>query len=225
MENLFGKNVKIYDNVIVRESYIGDNAVLADNSFVSASTLGEYCSIERRSMVFDSSLGAFSYTGYNTIVKCSKIGKYCSISWNVTIGGANHDIHHLSSHPFPLLKKYGFVNENKSFSSFSDPVIIENDVWIAANSVITRGVHIGNGAVIGASSVVTHDIPAYEIWAGVPAKKIGQRFPDDIISELQNIKWWEFPIPLIKENLDIFEKEITMTEIACLKEMKEKCGV
>ena len=93
---------------------------------------------------------------------------------------------------------------------------------IAANSVITRGVHIGNGAVIGASSVVTHDVPAYEIWAGVPAKKIGQRFPDCIISELEKIKWWEFPRAIIEKKFDIFEKDITMEEIVRLKEIKEE---
>ena len=53
--------------------------------------------------------------------------------------------------------------------------IIENDVWIGTDAIILRGVHIGNGAVIGANSVVTKDVPDFAIVAGVPAKIIKQK--------------------------------------------------
>ena len=52
------------------------------------------------------------------------------------------------------------------------PVIINNDVFIGGHTTILKGVNIGEGTVIGACSVVTRDVPAYEIWAGNPAKKI-----------------------------------------------------
>jgi acetyltransferase-like isoleucine patch superfamily enzyme len=52
---------------------------------------------------------------------------------------------------------------------------IGNDVWIGAKSIITNGITIHDHAVIAAGAVVTHDVPEYEIWAGVPAKKIGDR--------------------------------------------------
>lgn len=58
------------------------------------------------------------------------------------------------------------------------PVVIEEDVWCGANVTILKGVRIGKGSVIGAGSVVTHNIGEYEIWAGVPARKIRSRFPD-----------------------------------------------
>ncbi len=54
-------------------------------------------------------------------------------------------------------------------------VIIGNDVWIGANSILLKGVKISDGAVVGAGSVVTRSIPSYEIWAGIPAKKISER--------------------------------------------------
>ena len=57
----------------------------------------------------------------------------------------------------------------------SSPVVIENDVWIGANVVVLKGVNIGRGAVVAAGAVVTKSVPAKEIWAGVPAKRIGTR--------------------------------------------------
>ena len=54
-------------------------------------------------------------------------------------------------------------------------IILGEDVWLGVNVVVLKGVHIGRGAIIGAAAVVTDDIPAYEIWAGVPARKIGER--------------------------------------------------
>lgn len=92
-------------------------------------------------------------------------------------------------------------------------MFIGNDVWISANSVITRGVTIGDGAVIGAGAVVTHNVPPYEIWAGVTAKKIGQRFSDEIITELLQLKWWDMPVEFIKDNIEFFQKEIKLKDI------------
>ncbi|HEX5126548.1 MAG TPA: acyltransferase [Rhodocyclaceae bacterium] len=57
----------------------------------------------------------------------------------------------------------------------SKPVRIGEDVWIGANAVVLAGVSIGQGAVIGAGAVVTRDVPEYEIWAGVPAQRMGVR--------------------------------------------------
>lgn len=54
-------------------------------------------------------------------------------------------------------------------------VVVEDDVWLGANVVVLKGVTIGRGAIVAAGAVVTHTIPPYEIWGGVPAKKIGER--------------------------------------------------
>ncbi|EJT6167524.1 CatB-related O-acetyltransferase [Clostridium perfringens] len=80
---------------------------------------------------------------------------------------------------------------NHKFDIYNKTVI-ENDVWIGANTLIKSGVKIGNGAIIGMGSVVTKNVPPYEIWAGNPAKCIRKRFDDDIIEKLLLIKWWEY---------------------------------
>ena len=57
----------------------------------------------------------------------------------------------------------------------AEPIVIEDDVWIASNSVILKGVHIGKGAVVAAGSIVTKDVPPYAVVAGVPARQIKNR--------------------------------------------------
>ncbi|MGI9087855.1 MAG: acyltransferase [Chthoniobacterales bacterium] len=62
-------------------------------------------------------------------------------------------------------------------------IILADDVWLGVNVVVLKGVHIARGAIVGAGAVVTHDIPEYEIWAGVPARKIGER--DNLLDQLR----------------------------------------
>lgn len=64
------------------------------------------------------------------------------------------------------------MNQQKSFES---AIVLEDDVWLGFNTIILKGVHIGNGAVVAAGSVVNKSIPSNEIWGGVPANKIGVR--------------------------------------------------
>ena len=70
--------------------------------------------------------------------------------------------------------------------------IVGNDVWIGQNVTLNRGVKIGNGAVIAAFSVVTKSIPPFEIWGGNPAKKIKDRFSEEIKESLIKLEWWKY---------------------------------
>ncbi|OFD41450.1 hypothetical protein BWGOE3_35540 [Bacillus mycoides] len=80
-------------------------------------------------------------------------------------------------------------------------VIIGHDVWICSGAMIMSGVKVGNGAVIGARSVVTRDIPPYGIVAGNPAKLVRYRFSPEVIEELQQISWWDWDISTITASL------------------------
>ena len=211
MDNIIGNNFKQFKNVIVRSSKIGNSVVVGDDCFITDSSIGNKCTIERRGMIFNSSIGDYSYTGYNSVIKHASVGKYCSISWNVSIGGANHEVTHLTTHPFPIKAKYGIVDVNSDYDSFDQPLSIGHDVWIGSNVCILRGVSIGNGAVIGAGAVVTHNIAPYEIWAGVPAKKIGQRYDDTVIEHLLKTGgWYDFPETFLKECVDCFCCEVSL---------------
>ena len=97
----------------------------------------------------------------------------------------------------------------KNFATFpikKTPVtIIENDVWIGMGCYVKAGVTIHNGAVVGMGSVVTHDIPAYEIWAGNPAKKIRSRFDEQTNRELLQTAWWDWSDEKIAKSSYLFE--------------------
>ena len=71
--------------------------------------------------------------------------------------------------------------------------MVGNDVWIGRNSVILPGIHIGDGAIIAAHSVVTKDVPSYAMVGGNPAKMIKMRFEDSFVEDLLRLKWWDRP--------------------------------
>ena len=80
--------------------------------------------------------------------------------------------------------------------------IIGNDVWIGMEAVIMPGVKIGDGAIIGARSVVVKDVEPYTIVGGNPAKPLKKRFSDSTIETLQDIQWWNWPVEKVESNLE-----------------------
>lgn len=84
--------------------------------------------------------------------------------------------------------------------------VIGNDVWVGASCLIKAGVTIGDGAVIGMGSVVTKDIGPYEIWAGVPAKRIKCRFAEDTVRKLLELQWWNWSQNTIKKKANLFDQ-------------------
>jgi len=164
-------------------------------------------------------VGRYTY-GYKHLCEfryiVKEIGSFCSINRTAYVG-ANHPIGFISSSPFFYRKKgdrwgnnnyEGILTEEQipDYKSVTKnhPIVIGHDVWVGAYAVILPGVKIGNGAVIGAGAVVTKDVPDYAIAVGVPAKVINYRFSPEQIEKLLQIKWWDWPIEKIKENVMLF---------------------
>ena len=107
------------------------------------------------------------------------IGNYCSIAEGVLfLTGGNHPLDTLSSYPFDTSYNTGV----KYSTPTKGAIVVEDDVWIGINAIILSGVTIGQGAVIGAGSVVAKDVPPYAIYAG--NRVVKYRFSDEIINKL-----------------------------------------
>lgn len=151
------------------------------------------------------------------------IGRFCSLNGTARIV-ANHPQNIVSTNPYfykmggipwEYFDKVNGILENlrnKNNDGYmmwyspeeNKPVVIGNDVWIGANAVIMPGVKIGDGAIVGANAVVTKDVDSYAVVGGVPARVIKYRFSKDRIAALEEIKWWNWDLDTILNNIEAF---------------------
>lgn len=155
--NKFGDRIFIEKNVSImrytKNVSLGSDIILKEGCKICCCNESAIISIGERTTI-----------GYNTIIFSSEsiiIGKDCLIAPNVYIVDSNHGI-----------EKGTNINKQKNNTA---PISIGDDVWIASGVTILSGITIGTGAVVAANSVVNKSISEYEIFAGSPAKKIGER--------------------------------------------------
>ena len=130
-----------------------------------------------------------------------KIGKFCQIAQGTKFitSDANHPMSGFSTFPF-----YIFGREWSTYEpdlKKKGDTVVGNDVWFGHNSVIMPGVTIGDGAIIGACSVVTKNVLPYTIVGGNPAKEIRKRFPEETIQKLLEIQWWNWSYEKITRSI------------------------
>lgn len=136
-------------------------------------------------------IGDYTVVNKDVLIESGVIGNFCSVAEGVSIGMKEHPLDYISTHPAAYYSMYGIVTKDRPMEQKKEPPIIGNDVWIARDATILRGVKIGNGAVIAGGTVVTKDVPPYAIVAGVPGKIIKYRLSEERINYLQDLKWWE----------------------------------
>lgn len=133
------------------------------------------------------------------------IGKFCSIACKAKflMTSGNHALKSLSTYTFPIFyEEWDLdISDIKDAWDNKGDIEIGNDVWVGYDALIMSGVKIGDGAIVGARSVVTKDVPPYAIVGGTPAKIIKKRFSDDTILKLLKIKWWDWPYEKIQLNI------------------------
>ena len=149
---------------------IGENCIISGN-FIFESTEGEI------------TIGDHSYIGGGMFISRSsiRIGNNVTIAWGGTV--YDHDSHSVNyldrrkdiDDELECIREGRNFIENKDWSNVkSKPIVIKDDAWIGMNVIILKGVTIGRGAIVGAGSVVTNDVPDWCIAAGNPARVVKQ---------------------------------------------------
>jgi acetyltransferase-like isoleucine patch superfamily enzyme len=194
MKKLLNKIIARWLNALQFSVYKHKNDVLIRKGILTVhpSTYGIY------------GLNIQTYQGCDTKVT---IGKYCSIAGGVTIlCGGNHPTSWISTYPLRIHFNMPGQRTDGLPCSKGD-IRIGNDVWIGHHATILSGVHIGNGAVIGAGALVAKDVPDYAIVGGVPAQIKRFRFSPQQIEALLKIQWWNWEEEKIKQNIDLLSSE------------------
>ena len=168
-----------------------------------------------RGTAFSGKLGYGSYLSNDCAFE-GRIGKYVSIGPKVTVVKGTHPTQDFVSTHSAFYSRANSVglsyNYAPKFAEFKyadpetkAPVVVGNDVWIGYGVTLVEGVTVGDGAVIAAGAVVTKDVPPYTIVGGVPAKEIRKRFPQETISKLLQIRWWDRSPAWLQEKGKLFE--------------------
>jgi len=151
------------------------------------------------------------------------IGKFCSIAKGVNfmMNGANHFMNCLSTYPFGIIDEFKDLSAPFSTKESRGDTIIGNDVWIGQNATFLPGVHVGDGAIIGANSVVGKDIPAYAVAVGNPIQIKKYRFDQETIDLLLELKWWDKDIEEIKKLVLLLSSDLSKSKEELKKLMKK----
>ena len=170
---------------------------------------GEWCSTTLREIFaryWDVEIGLYTRGGCFEpwmVDPQTTIGRYTSIASGVRILNVNHPLSFKGTSGLFFNPALGLCDR---WLVDHNPLLIGNDVWIGANAVILPEVScIGDGAVIGAGAVVNRDVPPYAVVLGNPARLVKYRFPEEIIAQLLEERWWERDLSELTEGIGEFQ--------------------
>lgn len=132
------------------------------------------------------------------------IGRYSAIATGAEfiLAGGNHPMVGVGTYPFSMFGGEWMATTGdivRDLPSRGDTVL-GNNVWVGHRALVMPGVHIGDGAVVAAGSVVVSDVPPFAIAGGNPARVLRSRFSAGDVALLQRVAWWDWPVERVTEH-------------------------
>ena len=174
---------------------LGTAPAIHRTASVRDTTFGIYNEVGARTKVAECSFGDYAYVVNDSDIIYTDVGKFCSIAAHTRINPGNHPTGRVAMSHFTYRSSaYGLGEDDPAFFDWrrSSRCRLGHDVWIGHGAVVLPGVSLGNGAVAGAGSVVTKDLPALTVVVGNPGRVLRQRFSDAVVEALERIAWWDW---------------------------------
>jgi phosphonate metabolism protein (transferase hexapeptide repeat family) len=176
------------------------------SSILRECVMGQFTDVAERVLISDSVIGDYSYIERHSEIIYARIGAFCAIASDVRINALNHPVERISQHKITYRPNEYFLYAkiDKDFREARKAAVVEigHDVWIGHGAIILPGISIGDGAVVAAGAVVTKNVEAFAIVAGVPAKRIKWRFSKKIRERILKLKWWDWPHDQLAQAVD-----------------------
>jgi phosphonate metabolism protein (transferase hexapeptide repeat family) len=187
-----------------------DGPLIHPGCDIRGSDFGPFTEVGRDSVILNSTFGAYSYCTRLCDIANTTVGKFVNIAAMVRIGPTDHPMERASQHHF-LYRSANYWEDEPEDAAFfaaraARRTVIGHDVWIGHGAIVKPEVTVGDGAVIAAGAVVTRDVPAYAIVAGVPAAPLRFRFPPEVIAGLQRLAWWNWDHDRLRAALPDFRR-------------------
>lgn len=202
----FGEGCEIKrDNSIVGTVDVGAGCFIGPgNTVEGALDMGPSALLTRESVVDgEVEIGRYSTVRTGEFRGTVSLGQFCMLAAEVVFQQREHDMRK----PAVQERFYGKTLGGKKAKLGKGPIEVGHDVWFGRRSMVLSGTSIGHGAVVGAGAVVTADVEPYAIVAGVPAERIGWRFPPAVREALLDLEWWDWSEAKLREKEEFFRTD------------------
>jgi len=175
---------------------------------MTGSTLGRWVEIGDDCRLADSDVGDYSYCDRLCDIANTSVGRFANIASAVRIGATDHPLDRATLHHFMYRSSHYWDDAEDDAAWFEQRrarrTRIGHDTWIGHGALVKPEVTVGDGAVVASGAVVTKDVPAYAVVAGVPARVIRLRQPPETAERLQRLAWWDWDHATLRARLGDF---------------------
>lgn len=187
---------------------LSEEPAVGPGTAMTGSTLGRWVEIGDDCRLTDSEMADYSYCDRLCDIANTSVGKFANIASAVRIGATDHPLDRATLHHFMYRSSHYWDDAEDDEAWFAQRrarrTRIGHDTWIGHGAQVKPEVTVGDGAVVASGAVVTKDVPAYAVVAGVPARVIRLRQPPETAERLQRLAWWDWDHDTLRARLEDF---------------------